>query len=123
LDDSAIIPLPLGLDETFQIQDVEIEEHNNYWSQEYIENILISSEYKSDVLVYIAGYFQQKIIQQEECIECKFCLTNLRIVESSTLLNLINRGPLCVPFADIVKIVKISHILVERWLQEPNLLT
>jgi hypothetical protein len=120
LDDSAIIPLPLGL-ETFQIQDVEIEEHYNYWSQEYIDNILISSEYKSDVLVYIAGYFQQKIIQQEECIECKLCLTNLRIVESSTLLNLINRGPLCVPFADVVKIVKISHILVERWLQEPNL--
>ncbi len=50
-------------------------------------------------------------------------MTNLRIVESSTLLNLKNRGPLCVPSTDVVKIVKISHTLVERRLQEPNLLT
>jgi hypothetical protein len=33
----------------------------DYWSAEYMDSLLTLSEYKSDFLVYIAGYVQRSI--------------------------------------------------------------
>lgn len=110
------------MDQTFKIHEADIEEEQDYWSEEYLNSVTTLSEYKSDILVYIAGYVQRTIIKKEECIDCKIFLANMKIVESSLLLNIKNQGPLCIPSAEVVKIVKVTHSLVEKRIQEPDLL-
>jgi hypothetical protein len=122
-DDSAVIPLPSSMYETLKIHEAELEEDKEYWSQEYMDSFSVLSEYKSDVLVYIAGYIQRTLAKNEDCIDCKLFLTNMKIVESSKLLNIKNQGPLCIPSVEVVKIVKVAHSLVEKRLGEPDLLT
>jgi hypothetical protein len=71
-------------------------------------------------LVYIAGYVQCTIIKKEECIDCKIFLANMNIVESSLLKN---QRPLCIPSAEVVKVVKVTHSLIEKRIHEPDLLS
>jgi len=122
-DDTANIPLPSNLEETFVLNEMELENEDESQCTQYIDSIATSSEYKSDILVYIAGYIQQAIIKKEECFECKLYLTNMKIVESSLILNIKNRGPLCIPSAEFVKIIKVAHSLVEKRLSDKDILT
>jgi len=54
------------------------------------------SSYKKDVITYIAGFVEKKIIAKLDCSECRN-----EIIEGekgvSVLLNLKNRGKLTVP--------------------------
>lgn len=122
-DDTAVLPLPAGLEETFFIYDVENVDEEDYWSKEYMDSLLRHSEYKSDVLVYISGYVQRSIVKKETCINCKLYLSNMKVVQSSLILQIKNQGPLCIPSPDVVKIVKVAHSLVESRLSQPDLLT
>jgi len=54
-DDTAVVPLPANLEEAFVIKDLESNDEEEYWSKEYMDSLSTLSEYKSDVLVYIAG--------------------------------------------------------------------
>ncbi len=45
---------------------------------------------------------------------------NMKVVESSLILNIKNQGPLCIPSSDIVKIVRVTQSFVERRLGEPE---
>jgi hypothetical protein len=122
-DDSAVLPLPYSLNESFQTYEVQTEEEEDSSSREYINSILTQSEYKSDVLGYIAGYVQKTILTREQCSQCKIYLTDMKMVESNLLLDIKNRGPLCIPSGEVVKIVKVAHSVVEKRLHEPDLLT
>jgi hypothetical protein len=120
-DDTAVLPLPAGLEETFIINvDVNEEDH---WSKEYLDSLFTLSEYKADVLVYIAGYIQRAIVKKENCVDCKLYLSNMKVVQSSKILDIKNQGPLCIPSPDVVKIVKVAHSLAEKRMCLPDLLT
>jgi hypothetical protein len=43
-------------------------------------------------------------------------------MESSTLLNLKNRGLLCIPSAEVVKVVKVVNSLLDHSMRRPNCL-
>ncbi len=122
-DDTAVLSLPSSLQESYIINDVDNNNTEDYWSAEYMDSLLTLSEYKSDVLVYIAGYVQRSIIKKENCIYCKLFLMNMKVVESSLILNIKNQGPLCIPSSDIVKIVRVTHSFVEKRLGEPAVLS
>ena len=67
------------------------------------------SEFKGQALNYISGFIQKKIYEKEQCINCKLYIANLRIVNSSALLNIKNRGGLTKPSPAIEKIVRVSE--------------
>ncbi len=121
-DDSAIIPFSSSLEETFITNKVGSDSAENCKVEEYFESLPTLSEYKSDIIVYIAGYVQRQILTKEQCIHCKLFLTNMKIVQTSLILDVKNRGPLCIPSAEVVKIVKVTHSVVEKRLRQPHLL-
>ena len=67
------------------------------------------SEFKGQALNYISGFIQKKIYEKEQCINCKLYIANLRIVNSSALLNIKNRGGLTKPSPAIKRIVRVSE--------------
>jgi len=91
-DDSEIIPFSSSLEETFKINEEVLESEEICQVREYIDALPSLSEYKSDVLVYIAGYVQRQILSKEQCIHCKNFLLNVKIVQTSHLLDIKNRG-------------------------------
>jgi hypothetical protein len=48
---------------------------------------------------------------------------NMKVVESSLILNVKNQGPLCIPSSDNVKIVRVTHSFVEKRQGEPAVLS
>ncbi len=64
-DDTAVLPLPSSFHESYIMSDVDNINAEDYWSAEYMDSLLTLSEYKSDALVYGAGYVQRSIIKRE----------------------------------------------------------
>ena len=69
--------------------------------------------YKDNILVYMAGYVQRRIVSKETCDEClnivKGCQT------TSQFLNLRDSGGLVRPNVDIPKVVKLTdNVIVIR---------
>jgi len=121
-DDTTLLKLPNKLEDSLHLCLNEFLPENDEskdWIDLYLSNT--ESEYKSDVLVYISGYVQRTIMRKEQCVQCKAYISNLKIVQSSKLLNLKNRGPLVIPSAEFVKIIKVANSLLESKLQEPKI--
>jgi len=121
-DDTQVLVAPLTLEESFKVYEAEEKGEDDSWIQQYLDCKETASEFKNDVLCYIAGFVQKKILDKEQCIDCKAYLANMKIVETSTLLNLKNRGCLCIPSAEVVKVVKVVNSLLDHNVQKPNFL-
>ena len=78
------------------------------------------SEYKDDVIIYMAGFVQRNIVKKEVCLECKIVLSSLP-TNSSDLINAKNRGPLCHPSIDCIKICQLSYRVFQQRINEPDL--
>lgn len=115
-DDIEMLPVPSSLEETFKLHELSTETTATE-VEDYLNSINTNSEYKNDILVYMAGYVQQKIARKEGCLKCKVIISNAKIVQSSLLLNMKNRGPLCIPSEDVVKIIKVSNSVLDRILK------
>ena len=73
----------------------------------------VKTGYKDNILVYMAGYIQRRIVSKETCDEClnivKGCQT------TSQFLNLRERGGLVRPNEDILKVVTLTdNVIVIR---------
>ena len=111
-DDSIVLQLPPGLDESIEVCKsaymLESDDDIPEWMNELDFGTNCLSDYKDNVLIYIAGNIEKKVICREKCIEC---IEDIQSMErmSSDLLNIKNRGGLTIPSNDIVKIVKICY--------------
>ena len=76
------------------------------------------SEFKGQALNYISGFIQKKIYEKEQCINCKLYIANLRIVNSSALLNIKNRGGLTKPSPAIERIVRVSETVFSDMIKD-----
>ena len=75
------------------------------------------SDYKDNVLIYIAGYIQRKVLAKESCVDCVDQIKKMQRV-SSDLIDIKDRGGLIIPSEELVKLVKICYrdILLVNWL-------
>ena len=73
-----------------------------------------NQEYKSDILTYIAGNAQRKILEKVDCDNCfSFIMARCQKL-SCGLIDIKDIGGLIRPSADIVKIVQIVDKLIEE---------
>ena len=105
-------------EKTFSLRD----EAGDKWLHSATDLYLLSlqtnqSEFKVNVLNYIAGYIQKQLRAKEQCVYCNLFLSNTRIVRGGMLLNKKNRGGLTLPSEEIEKIVKISEALFSNLVQ------
>lgn len=84
----------------------------------YLSGLENSSEYVDNVLNYISGFIQKKVMKKESCVFCKFYLLNMKIRRCGALLHLKDRGGLTAPSPDIEKVVKIADSIYRNLLQE-----
>lgn len=103
---------------------IEEEDMSLDLEQQYISNHsnILNCIYLSDVVEYIAGFVSRKLMRTLNCNECA---NSLSVVTSSCrLLNRKNRGGLCKPSKDVVKIciVAESIIKLEKNFSAPNIM-
>ena len=126
-DDTSLLLLPTKLEDAVEVcrseYDLLSEVEGQDWIDEYIVSSIQRTEYKDDCLVYIAGYIQKTLIKKEKCEDCKGKISNLKIVETSDLINIKNRGPLFIPSTEFVTVVRVAHSLYETRMMEPSLYT
>ena len=77
-----------------------------------------TSEYKENVLNYIAGFIQKKILKNEKCIQCRQFLATNQI--STPFLNLRNLGGLNTPAETLLHIVKLTEVIVTDFHNKHN---
>ena len=106
-DDTNVLVLPQKVTDKklFEIEDEETEKE----SKIFIEALATKSEYRKSILIYISGFIQRRLIRDENCVECGLLLSNLRIVKSSGLIDIKDRGGLVRPSPAVVKVVSIAH--------------
>lgn len=61
-----------------------------------------TTEYKNEVITYIAGYVLRKLIKSLYCTECINALREQDICTNPNLINIKNRGFLLYPSKDFV---------------------
>ena len=80
---------------------VKIIEQTYEMSESEIHQICSSSNQKTkfsnDVVTYISGFIQHKIVKKEPCLSCSEYLANTTIRCTSSLINFVNRGKLTHP--------------------------
>ena len=80
-----------------------------------------SSEFQANILNYIAGYIQKKIVSKEMCVYCHEYLQNMESGNAKDLLRIKNRGGLTAPTRSFERIVRISNTLLTPILLKSNL--
>ena len=78
------------------------------WTELWLEN-LENNEYKHNILTYICGFIQKKILDKEQCVNCFFQFKNFKVLETSSFLELKNKGGLCRPNEQLTNVVKICR--------------
>ena len=82
--------------------------------------LLANSEYKDNIVSYMAGYVQKSIVAKESCDVCKDILVSQDRV-SSNILDIKNRGGLTKPCEDLVRVVKVCDSIVEKAIKEKEI--
>ena len=88
----------------------------------YMDSLDTKSEYRSNVLNYISGFIQRSKVKTEQCISCKLFLSNLKIVKTSALLEIKDKGGLTCPSPIIEKIVTIADSILNPKLSSGDIL-
>ena len=71
------------------------------------------SELKENVVIYIAGYIQRKVISKVDCQMCKDYLYKEEALCTSKLIDRRDLGGLIKPNKELVDIVKIADTILE----------
>ena len=82
---------------------------------------LESSEYKENVLAYIAGFIQKKIVKVEHCSECIMFIRN-SCKSTSKFLDLRDQGGLIKPCDFMLEIVITSDSVLSQIMEKQNIL-
>ena len=100
------------------------EEEDSNDEQIFIENYtnILNCLYLTDVVGYISGFVSKQLIKSLNCNTCANALST--DYSLSSLLNRKNRGKLCKPSKDVVKICTIAESIIksETHLSSPNIL-
>lgn len=105
---------------------VKIIEQTYEMSESEIHQICSSSNQKTkfsnDVVTYISGFIQHKIVKKEPCLSCSEYLANTTIRCTSSLINFVNRGKLTHPSASLNIVVKIANSCLEQFMNSDDIL-
>ena len=74
-----------------------------------------NSEYKENVLVYVAGFIQRKIIEHEKCNDCSSYLRSSDIVLTSSLIEQKDLGGLVKPSVEVYQLVRTANQMIEHF--------
>ena len=74
-----------------------------------------NSEYKENVLVYVAGFIQRKIIEHEKCNDCSSYLRSSDIVLTSSLIEQKDLGGLVKPSVEVYQLVRTADQMIEHF--------
>ena len=83
---------------------------------------IVPSEYKSNVLNYIAGFIQRKILITESCQYCIDLLNN-GLKCTSSFLEMKREGKIITPEIHICEIVNLANNITEGLMQNVNIVT
>ena len=81
--------------------------------QDLTESLVIGNRFKHTVLVYIAGFINRVLMENESCILCFTFLKECRATVSCELIKNKQRGGLIDPIVDIVNIVKFPDPMID----------
>ena len=87
-------------------EEYSLSEDDNHL-QVYLDTVRNTTEFKSNIVVYLAGYVEKRILDKETCDDCKKELKSARTI-SCDLIDIKNRGGLMKPSQDVLKVVKDS---------------
>ena len=65
-----------------------------------------NSEYKKNILVYVSGFIQRRVLGKESCTQCTAYLKDGKFAHSGDLIKRKNRGSLIIPHDSVVQVVK-----------------
>ena len=82
-----------------------VDETDSEWIK-LLVNLDQSSEYKDNVLTYISGYIQKRLIVNESCHLCLMHLENEKFLDTCKLIERKNRGGLTKANSNVIKVVK-----------------
>ena len=80
-----------------------------------------TSEYMNNILNYISGFVQRKIVRFESCAECQSMLQN-GLKCSSSFLDLRNEKNPILPEIHINEIVHLTNCVIEDFMEKNNIL-
>ena len=72
-----------------------------------------NSEYKDNVLTYISGYIQKRLIVNENCHLCLMHLENEKFLDTCKLIERKNRGGLTKANSNVIKVVETANQVIE----------
>jgi len=118
VQDSTVLILPSNsekstsmFEQTYELKEEQGDRWLNSSTDIYLCALQNVTEYKCNVVNYIAGYIQKQLIAKESCVYCHLFLSNMKIVHGGLLLNRKNRGGLTLPSVEFEKVVKIGETL------------
>ena len=118
-DDTEVMILPPKI----PVTEILEEDEEDDISDVIKDSLETKSEYRQNVLVYIAGYIQRRVSKTMQCTSCQLLLSNMRISMSSGLIETKDRGGLIRPSADIVRLINIVDSIFNQYLVDGKLFT
>ena len=118
-DDTEVMILPPKI----PVTEILEEDEEDDISDVIKDSLETKSEYRQNVLVYIAGYIQRRVSKTMQCTSCQLLLSNMRISVSSGLIETKDRGGLIRPSADIVRLINIVDSIFNQYLVDGKLFT
>ena len=113
------VPNTLAIESSQIVNEYELDSE---WMDEYVDHVdHVCSEYTSNILTYIAGYVQKKIMKVEKCSDCYHYLMNEKEETSSNFLDLKNEGGLQKPVQAINTIVKETESVLHHFMESRNI--
>lgn len=88
----------------------------------YLQFPLAITEYKNEVITYIAGYILRTLMKTVHCTECVGALIQQSTHINSNLINIKNKGSLLYPSKDLVYICKQVENTIRTYLSEEKTL-
>ena len=115
-DDTSVLMLPPKLQDSLDEIKFEFmqEEEVIMWPDSH------EHEYVNDIIVYVSGFIQRRILKHEKCESCKNFLLDKQNSTSCNLISVINRGGLCKPSKDLIQVVKTTYSVFKRTSQRTD---
>ena len=88
------------IQERFEVGD----DNSSSWIDLHAEGLEDQSEYRENVIVYIAGFIQRIIMRKENCMSCSVFLRSSNV--TSDFLEVRDRGGLVRSSKDVAKVVR-----------------
>lgn len=119
-DDSPIMRLPSACSNAVKLVD-EYYDLNCDDIEPYLQSFDDRHEFSDDILTYISGFINKKIIFKESCVFCRNFLVNSKIRSTCDIINIKNEGKLTQPDHRINIIIKVTDKIFHQFQLSNNI--